>query len=348
MSPLQALQAAADGLANHPHDHGWRHLYLLFLYGLTNSAPRLTRTLVDSYAARSVSATHLLTLLGIALKAEAGGRLPYLASEAPLGDRLASLEEILTRRSSEISQVLLSRQNSFTCARRFLVPRVILSAFFSRCESGMRFADLGTGLGVLPRQLNSGSQYEAYAADLMWPDGIPAFERMKIEAIFGVDRPPMPNAEWVHACYGPSDYYVGLYNELKQSLNDPQVRQAHVLYQELDLLDESALTSFIRQNRINAVNLSYVLYELETDKRQQVIAVLNKELETPGIVVITEPREELHREGCVVEVFINGVEEPAVICFVSDGHFMGYVIPLDDYHDFVTHYPIAYRRPTQG
>jgi hypothetical protein len=289
-----------------------------------------------------------LTILGIALKVEAADQFAHMASKEPIVERLSVLENILMRRSFEISQVLLSRQNSFTCARRFLVPRVILSAYFSQYSDGVRFADLGTGLGVLPRQLNSRGQYEAFADDLMWPEGIPEFRDLPIESAFGVDRGPMPDIEWVRACYGPSEYYMALYNELRASLNDPQVKQAQVIYRELDLMDTPALISFIRQHRINAVNLTYVLYELDADYRRQVIDVLIRELFAPSIVIVTEPRDELHREGCVVEVYINGSQEPATLCFVSDGHFRGYVIPLDDYHDFVHDYPISYQRSILG
>jgi hypothetical protein len=343
MSPLGALRAAADGLAHHPHDHGWRNLYALFLYGLKNSATHLTNVLLEAYKARPVSATHLLTLLGISLKLEAAEQFPYIASDAPLNLRLSVLEEIIQQRSTAISPVLLSRQNSFTCARRFLVSRVILSAYFSRYTEKIRFADLGTGLGILPRQLNSRSQYELFADDLMWPEGIPEFKHLPIESAHGVDRGPMPDVEWVRACYGLSEYYTALYNELETSLHDPQVRDAQVLYHELDLLDEVALVSFIRHHHINAINLSYVLYELEDIKRRQVIDILTRELPRPGIIIITEPRDELHREGCVVEVFVKDNQEPSTLCFVSDGHFMGYVIPLDDYQEFMSKAPIEYK-----
>ena len=145
MSPLGALRVAAEGLAHHPHDHGWRSLYALFSYGLYNSATHLTKVLLEAYTARPVSATHLLTLLGISLKLEAAEQFPYIASDAPLDLRLSVLEEIMRQQSMAISPLLLSRQNSFTCARRFLVSRVILSAYFSHYTEKIRFADLGTG-----------------------------------------------------------------------------------------------------------------------------------------------------------------------------------------------------------
>ena len=155
----------------------------------------------------------------------------------------------------------------------------------------------------------------------------------------------MPDVEWVRACYGLSEYYTTLYNELEASLHDPQVQDTKVSYHEFDLLDRSALETFLRNHHINAINLSYVLYELEEIKRRQVLEVLIRELPRPGIIILTEPQDELHREGCVVEAFIKEKEEPATLCFVSDGHFMGYVIPLDDYQEFISKAPIEYKHP---
>lgn len=344
MSPLETLRAAADGLARHPHDHGWRSLYELFLYGLNNSAPQLKCSLTDAYEARPLSATHLLTLLGIALKANSGDQFAYLVGTQPLIERLSVLESVLRAHSQHISSLLLSRQNSFTCARRFLVPRVLLSAYFAKHGTmNIVFADLGTGLGILPRQLNSRSQYDKFAAELIWPGGVPQYQPLPISSAFGVNRSPMPSLDWVHNCYGLSDYYDTLYHELKVSLNDPEVRQAPVEYHELDLLDETALAMFIREHEINTVNLSYVLYEMEPERRMQVIRIVTRELCPPALLLVTEPREELHREGCVVEVFSDNNLHPLSICFVSDGHFKGHVLPLDDYTQFIRKYPITFQ-----
>ena len=340
MSPLEVLRAAAAGLAHHPHDHGWRDLYGLFDYGLTHSGTELKHALIESYEQRPVGAAHLLTLLGIALKVEAEDKFSDLAGKGPLEGRLVVLEDVLIMRRDTISHVLLSRQNSFTCARRFLVPGVILRAYFSQYpHQPINFADLGTGLGILPRQLNSEREYDAFCDELLWPNGVPQFRQLPLASAFGVDRGPMPTTKWVHACYGPSEYYAVLYDELQASLNDPEVKSASVQYRELDLLDSAALASFIRDNKINAANLSYVLYELEPLQRQKTLEVIMRELHTPGLIIVTEPRDELHREGCVVEVFCNDQTDPLTLCFVSDGHFTGYVLPLDDYDEFVGSIP---------
>jgi hypothetical protein len=343
MSSLGRLRAAAKGLAYHPQDHGWRDLYGLFHYGLKQPETHLQRMLLDCYEQRPISATHLLTLLGIALKMEAGDHFTSLTGIESPDHRLRILERILQRRAQEVRQILMSRQNSFTCARRFLVPRVILSAFFSQHRGHeVRFADLGTGLGILPRQINSRSQYQAFSDGLIWPGGVPEFRELKIASAFGVDRGPMPDSQWVRACYGRSTYYSELYGELQSAMSDPEVKNAAVEYVEIDLLNIDELVSFIRQHKINSANLSYVLYELDPASRERSIEVLVQELFPPALLIVTEPREELHREGCIVEAFCHGEADPSSLFFISDGHFNGYALPLDDYDSFVNDYPISY------
>jgi hypothetical protein len=180
-------------------DHGWRHLYRLFSYGLDRSAPNLTATVLSHYRVRpTLSETHLLTLLGIALKATIPQSFESIAEGGSLGTRLETLEEILDRNRAKITEIIRRRQNSFTSARRFLVTQVLLSAYFAREDmQEVRFADFGTGLGILPRQLNAPEQYETFAADLIWPNGIPSFRQIPLAERLGVDRGPMPDLSWV-------------------------------------------------------------------------------------------------------------------------------------------------------
>ena len=224
------------------------------------------------------------------------------------------------------------------------MPQVILGAYFGNVNgTGLRFADLGTGLGILPRQLNSRAQYETFAADLHWPSGIPEFRPLPLAVAYGIDRGPWPDGDWVHACYGPSRYYAHLYEELRLALQDEVVRAADVRYHEVNLTDPEALVRFIRLNEINAANLSYVLYELEESTRDGIVELVRKELSPPSLLIVTEPRDELHREGCIVEVYVGQSGPPMQLCFVSDGHFKGHVLPLDDYADFFGRFPIRFR-----
>lgn len=351
MWTLDDIRAAANGLGNHPQDHGWRELYRLLSYGLNRSAPNLiTVALAGAKARPTSSTTHLITVLGIALKVAAPDSFGIIAASGPIDARLQVLEETLDRHRQRIAIIVRTRQNSFTSARRFLVPQVILSSYFASLN-GCRavFADFGTGLGVLPRQLNSRQQYSEFANDLLWPDGVPAFRAIPLASRLGVDKGPLPNLEWVQACYGQSGYYTSLYNELIRALGEPDLSGTNVQYEELDLLNIEALSEFVHRHRINAANFSYVLYELERGKRAEIVEALVRELHPPGVLIIAEPHKELQGRGAVVELFHNGKVVPQTLCFVSDGHYKGYVIPLDDYEAFTRSFPIIYEsRETKG
>lgn len=340
----EEFRLAANGLGQHPQDHGWRDLYRLFGHGLSNSAPNLATVLREQHEARpTLSATHILTLLGIALKHAEPEGFHAIASEGPVDGRLVVLESLVEQHRDRICHVVQARQNSFTSARRFLVPQILLSAYFAS-EDGReaRFADLGTGLGVLPRQLNSAQQFDTFAHDLVWPCGVPAFREIPLAARHGIDRGPMPDLDWVRACYGESEYYANLFGELLWTLETAEVKSADVNYAAIDLLDSGELVRFIRHFRINAVNLSYVLYEFEHHTRSNIIEAILRELQPPGIMLVSEPHRELHSQGTVVELFRRGASRPMTLCYVSDGHYKGYVIPLDDYDAFIRDHPIEY------
>jgi len=344
MSPLHELQSVADGLAHHSQDHGWRDLHRLFEYGLRQPGTNLEKVLVAAYRARPVSAAHLLTLLGIALKVEATDRFSVLAASQPPMQRLPELEKVLQDRGAAIGRLLLSRQNSFTCARRFLVPRVILSAYFSQYpDTPVRFADLGTGLGILPRQLHSRTQFEIFGPDLRWPGGFPTFQSLRFAATFGVDKAPMPDMSWVLSCYGDSSYYTQLHEDLDIALRDPTVASAPVSYAELDLLDTAKLALFIQENEINSANLSYVLYELQPHLRRLIIDRLTGALAAPALLIVTEPVQELGQAGCQVNLYTALGQPPIAFCQVSDGHFNDHISALADYNSFVQKFPISYR-----
>jgi hypothetical protein len=345
MSVIEKLAGAAEELGSHPQDHGWRDLYRLLAHALQDGGVRLQRILLDYCGERSSSSdSHTITVLGIAIKVVAADSFDQLLSNGcSLERRLVLLEGLVTNHADEIVAILRNRRNSFTGVRRFLVTQTILGAYFARRdEYEVNLADLGTGLGILPRQLNSRSQYEKFRGDLLWPDGVPKFRSIPLVSVFGVDMSPMPSLEWVQACYGASGYYSRLYDELISILDMPDIRNAAVQYRDLNLLDLDSLAGFIREHEINVVNLCYVLYELEREKRNGIIELLKSELRPPAVIMITEPRAELTRQGCVVTVSDEESSSFRNICAVSDGHFRGRVFPLDDYESFVQQFPILY------
>jgi hypothetical protein len=340
------MGAAARRLGRHPQDHGWREFYRLIALGLDGGrAPQLQAVVTTALAGRSGgSATHLVTLLGIAVRAIAGGSFPDLVSDRPGEERLAALDEVLRQHRRRIDHLLRQRQNSFTGPRRFLVPQVLLAAYFARQQRPAVFADLGTGLGVLPRQLNCRAVFERYAPELAWPDRQPRFQPIPLAARYGVDRGPFPDRSWVRSCYGPSGYYALQYQELLEVLDLPEIASAQVGYQELDLTDGVALRRFVTGRRVNAANLSYALYQLDPASRDRVLDTLADALHPPGLMIVTEPNDELAQPGCTVTVRDHTHPVPRRLCTVSDGHFTGQVRPLAGYDAFVARFPIR-RQP---
>jgi hypothetical protein len=90
-------------------------------------------------------------------------------------------------------------------------------------------------------------------------------QEITLHARFGIDRAPFPDLEWVRTCYGDSDYYRRIFDELEWAANLPRVRGAPARLHELDMQDLDRLQDFTTRNRINAVNCSYTLYELREE-----------------------------------------------------------------------------------
>lgn len=345
---LDAVRERANEMGQHPQHHGWRNLYRLFAKALEERAPHITGLVADHFSTDPLTShSHFVTLLGVAIKTVAQDSFHSLAADLPVGRRLAVLERLVDEKRETIREILRTRRNSFTGTRRFLVPQVLLSAYFTGSGHAVRFADLGTGLGIMPRQLNSRMLYETFSVDLAWPEGIPQFRPIPLAARFGVDRGPMPDLDWVTACYGSSGYYRALHRELLYSLTVPEVSAAAVCLTELDLTDIEALADFVATNRINAVNLCYSLYELAPSCRTLVIRTLADCLAEPKVIIVTEPSGNLAEPGCRVTFYDNGTTEPLRICHVSDGHFRGWVAPLEDYDVFRERYGIAFRDVTE-
>jgi hypothetical protein len=338
---IELVQQAASALGGHPQDHGWREFYRLLAFGVEQRSPALLSILDEVIATRPESgAAHMVTMFGIAVKAADPVQFTRFTDRTSPAQRLGPLERLLSEQAETVAALIAARQNSFTGTRRFLVPQVLLSAYFT--DEPVRFADFGTGLGVLPAQLNSPDLYGRFAPGLRWPGGIPAYRSIPLATRFGVDRSPLPDHTWVENCHGPSDYYAGLYRELVEIMEHPEVERADVDYIALDLLDTERLQVFLRRERINAVNLSYVLYQLSAENRLRVLSALREALSPPGVVTVTEPERELSQQGCTVNFLESGRDKPWRLVHVSDGHFKGAVHPLEDFLEFTTAHPIAY------
>jgi hypothetical protein len=286
------------------------------------------------------SDSHFVTLIGIALKAACPAALAHLVSDSPLPQRVLLLERVVEEHAAEIDTIAGQRQNSFTGARRFLGPQVLLSAYFAKLDLVANFADLGTGLGILPRQLGCRPVYERFASGLRWPQGIPGFQPVRLLSRTGVDRGPLPDLAWVRSCYGPSAYYDRLFRELVEAIELTAAAGHHTRVVAVDLLDTPRLVRFLQHHRINAVNLSYVLYEFTPAVRSDLIDTLLCHLEDPKFIIVTEPNEDLARRGCRMVVY-DRTGNPRSVGAVSDGHFLGEVRPLDDFEWYFSRYPIS-------
>lgn len=334
---------AAERLSAHPQDHGWKAIYSLFAQGFRQSSPALVDIALRFHALPpDDSATHGITLLGIALKAAVPDVVDRLSAIDGPSQRLRALEGLLALHRPMIRQVMGQRHNSFTGARRFLVPQVLLGAYFATLgNDDVNFADLGTGLGILPRQLNCGRSFNRFRDDLTWSGKVPEFVPIPLARRFGVDRGTLPDLAWVRTCYGPSAYYGRMLDELTSTLEAVETPAGAVAYRELDILDRERLSAFLKQERINAVNLSYVLYELAPAVRESVVDTIVNSLRYPGLVIIMEPLGELGSPGCAVTVYDHR-RRPLRILAVSDGHFRGEVTELPPGNDFRRRYPIGF------
>jgi hypothetical protein len=333
-----SVRQAARQLADHPQDQGWRELYRLFYGELDDEASPLSQILDEHFSSRPYGgAAHAFTLLGIALKQHAGGRFGDLTRPSN-PDRHTVLNTILTSGVQQIGSIMRDRQNSFTSARRFLIPQLLFAGYFATTGAQARVLDVGTGLGVLPRQLNCQTAYDAFAPDLAWPQGAASYRPIPLQARFGVDRAPFPDLDWVRTCYGDSDYYRRIYDELLWAMDLPEVRDAPVDLHELDIQDLDQLAQFVSGHQINAVNCSYVLYELTDDAQDKVIAALLAAMATPGLLIVTEPRPQLAYHGCSVTLYRAGDPAPIDFAVVSDRHLIGNVELAGGYHEFVRRY----------
>lgn len=337
------LSETLSRLRQHPQDHGWRAFFDAIDLLLQQRSAPLQRLLEACVEARPrVSPTHLMTLLGMTVKMvidEQPAARELFAEVRPVQHQARALERLLSEHEATITETLLTRQNSFTGVRRFLVPQTLFARYFARQEVGrVNFLDVGTGLGLLPRQLNNRRLFERFAPDLAWPFGIPSYQSIPLGRRYGLDRFPLPDLAWVRHCYGPSYYYDRLFDELLWVLREPVAMSQPVGMTELDILDEELLRAFVREHRIQAVNCSFVLYQYDQAVRSRVIAGIVDELVRPGLLISMEPKGDLTLQGCHVSLFAAGSRTPVAFATVTDSHFVGAVLPGDDYRAFTVNH----------
>ncbi|MGW0748177.1 DUF2332 family protein [Streptomyces sp. NPDC002587] len=317
-------------------NHGWSvvHESMAVLAG-SGSAPTVDRLLESVRRTRPrMSTSHLITLIGIALRtvaAQAPRAEALFSPELSAAERATLLSETLEEHHERITAVLTGRSNSFTGARRFLVPQLLLGSYAAHhAVDAIRLLDMGTGIGLLLRQLNNRVVFDRFAPDLEWSPRQPPYRTIPLVERHGIDAPPLPTLEWIRACHGPSAYYDERFSEvlwsLEQTSSADTAADASPVISALDILDLPALDGYLRTHRINVVTCNFVFYQYDEATRGEVIATIKEALAPPGLLLSMEPRDGLRRMGARVEAHLTGgigSTGPLHVADVSDAHVLG-------------------------
>lgn len=328
------LLSAASSMSQHPQDHGWREIYNQIANTLSRDAEPLMVPVNSIPAVQSLAPAYVIGLVAISLQQlwqKHGQGRDSVHRRLP-GTEIVNLA---TDYRIELSSILAKHRNSFTGVRRFLVPQVLLARHFEgSSREPISFLDIGTGIGVLPRQLDSPACFRRFAHDLTWPDRAPEFSKIGISARFGIELSPIPDFSWLRDCYGPSEYYDLLFQEMRETLAMPEVQTADLTIVNQDARDLAALSQFIGDKNISAVTAVYSLYQYAPHVRQAIVTTIHRRLPPGGIFIDIEPRPALDQPGCLVEAWIHGMGDKQTVCVVSDGHFRGLVMAAKDYDRF--------------
>lgn len=338
---VAAVRTAVAAMVDHPQrHHGWGTFYQCLDHALGRPRSVVAQLAADALGARPLMGlAHLATLLGATTRMLAAGS-PVAAvfdPTLPVAVRADLLEEVFGRHADTVASTLRSRSNSFSCARRFLVPQLVIGAYVA--SHGLRqvsVLDIGTGLGLIPRQLNHRESFDRFARDLKGSDILP-YHEIPIYRRHGVDTPPLPDLAWVRHCHGPSSYYEQRFDELLWAHHQTAHVSPSLEVFALDLLDEDQVTSFFSANTYEIVIGSFVLYESASAARRRIVNRVVESLAPQGIFVSMEPTATaLTRQGCQVHVYVAGTSEPMHLFDVSDGHFMGRLTPGTDWAAFAS------------
>jgi len=325
----------------HPQDHGWHGFYDVLerrfaAEDAVGDGPLHRIIRACNRERPHLGTSHLVTLLCIALKGLYGDWRfePMFDDKVGLGHKSDLLAETLVKYEDDVRKQVLTRQNSFSGARRFLVPQVLISHFAKRQGMPVRLADLGTGAGLMPRQLGSWRNFDRFAPDLTWHDWRPDFIDADYQLRWGVDRQPVEDLSWIRQCHGPSGYYDKRFAELEWAFEQPEVEAATMRYTALDLLELDDLTAFVRDHDFNVVTCSFVLYQYDEDDRRAIIRAVTKALPGQGLFISFEPTDDLYTPGGSIRIYLPGDPTPVEFGRASDGHCIGHVSAGPDYDDF--------------
>ncbi|MFI6388899.1 hypothetical protein [Nonomuraea sp. NPDC050540] len=311
---LTAIQRHRQG------HHGWSALHRAFGRLLSAGDPAFCRLLDTAWAARpGISDAHLITLLSAAVR---GVCLRDGGTEAWSG--LEELRDLVERNEAALARDICGRSNSFTGARRFLAPQLIIGGHAAQHGlDEVRLLDLGTGVGILPRQLNNRTVYDRFAKDLSWEPWTPAYWTIPLTARCGVDAYPLPTLEWVYACHGPSSYYKDRFEELMWSFEQTADVAEDVVIRELDILDLPRLAAFIREHTFNVITCNFVLFQYGRQFQKAVEDCVMSSIAEPGLFLTMNPSQALLSPGCRIRGRLAGGRTELRLADASDAHLLG-------------------------
>jgi hypothetical protein len=319
----ETVQAIGQHQQGH---HGWATLHKAIEDVYTAGSDALNRLLDAAWSVRpGISDAHLLTLLCVAIR-DISFREPMVARLFEEGiaaaTRVQLLREVLRSNATVLGEAVCNRSNSFTGARRFLVPQLVVGAFANNHHvPEVRFLDLGTGLGLLPKQLNNRMVFDRFSPGLTWLPIAPKYRTIPLTCRYGIDLEPLPSLDWVRACYGASHYYEERFAELLWSVE--QTREVGVVLRALDMLQVRQLARFLREHRFNVVTCNFALFQHDEAVRRRVVECVVENLDCPGLFLSMEPTHELKQPGAKVTGYLAGSALPLHLADVSDAHLLG-------------------------
>ena len=328
---LASLSRTLTAMSAHEQGHhGWSGLYEALRSLIGQDAPSLARVLTAAWSSRPhMSDSHLVTMISILIRDLTRGRSArhdeFQFDEIPAWEAQA-LHGLINEHEADLVRALGRRSNSFTGARRFLVPQIMLGAYAQAARlPEVRLADLGTGIGLMPRQLNNPSIFERFSEQLRWFPGAPGYLDIPLASRHGVDKHPLPTIDWVRACHGPSQYYDERFGEVVWSLEQCEASGAQIRLDALDISNAAELRAYLSDHHFNVVTCSFVLYQYSDEVRDRVVSTVAACLPAPGLFLSMEPASELSRMGARVHGYLAGASRPLDLAHVSDAHFIGSV-----------------------
>lgn len=310
--------------------HGWDALHTL-LYDLMAAGDAALDSLLQRVWSERphVSDAHLITLMSISVKSlvlRDEKLREIFDGTAPRLHRRELLAEIVAQNSDSIGSLLTDRSNSFTGARRFLLPQLVIGNYAARHNiDRVRLLDIGTGIGLLPRQLNNEEVFGRFAPGLRWSPAALPWVKIPLEVRAGIDSHPLPSLEWVSSCYGPSEYYEDSFRELLWSLERTAGAAGDIDMKSLDMLDAEELGGLLRSRRFNVVTCNFVLFQYAEHIRDQVISVVLDNMARPGLFLSMEPSHDLKRQGSRITAYLPGQGGALHIADAEDAHFRGLI-----------------------